>query len=336
MVGIDQKRKQRDKIHWYDNPAADKGLQVQSRKRKRGKEQPARVEAAYKQNRYSRESEYEKQIVETGVAEYVGIAVIDDQHQQEQQYQRHQEIAEQLQIDGASGAKISFIFFFIRIEYLGNFGGNDLPFRHNELTGGNDAAGGRNARCGIGIHRIGNLGIEYKIGDYQIIHGISPEQRIHRYRIYALLYVFQQLRTCRRQTQHIVGRHLNGALLPLDIDYLGIRRKGVIGYYSTVENSTERRHHFVAISVEMKSRNLFETFGGHIWEIIIIRHVNIRRFPHLFLHLLFGLEDGEIERSEQGFIIPCTPLLVLILKAHRPRSDGGKKQGGKKQRQQFI
>ena len=336
LLGIDQQRQQRHDVDRDYHPGPHERLKVQRRQRKGHHEQPLRIDAAEHQDDEREQCEDEDDIVIPVLQEEALSGKQYHHPQHRDKHQRHQKVAQDSQIRRAGGTDVGLVFLLVGVQYLGYLRSHDLSLGNDELPGGDVSAGRRNAVSSLGIHELGRLGVVNQIGNNLLIDEVRPEYGIRTGRDAGGLHVRLQFRAGGGDAENLDRRHLYGTFVLLDVNHVGAHGNLIVGHHSFLHDSLDGCHHERLELPKFHSGDGLEARARHTFRVFVIRHVSVRRLVHFRLHLLRRLEDGEIERSEQGLILPHRPLLVIVAELCRTRCDGCEQSCDEQQRQDLI
>ena len=315
VMAEDQQRQQGHHVHGHHHAVAHEGLQEQGDQREGEEQQEALARTDEDQRRHRPQQEDHDQVRETRILEDARIVEIDGQVQQHEDRQGDQEVADQQQRRRPEVADVGLELPLVGVQHLGDLRRHDLSFLDDQLAGVDVARGRGHGRRRLGVHQVGGLLVEEQVRNQQVIHAGRPEQGVDIGAGHGGD-VRQQPGPGFGQPVHLGRGILDGALVALDIDHVGLGRgvpaAALVGHHALLVDGAHRGDDGAAQVAELQPLHSPEVAGRDLVGEFIIRDRLRRGFPPLLAHLLLGLVDREVELRIQGFVFPGAPLAVVI------------------------
>ena len=165
------------------------------------------------------------------------------------------------------------------------------------------------------MDQFGGLLVEEQVGYKQVVHALGAEQRIHvdpgeRGD------VGKQPRAGFREPVHFRGRALDGALVALDVDDLGLLRIAAtgafVGHHAFLVDGAHLGDGGAAQVAQLQALRGAEVPRDDLVGKLVIRDRRLGGVGALLAHLFVRLVDREVELRIQGLVFPGAALAVVV------------------------
>ena len=328
----DQQGEQGDDVKGQDSLVTEECLVPEGRQGERDEEKVQRLGTPHKQGAHGEDQEDQKDVQHlVGLLEDLAVREVDCKIQDEDQYQREQDVACPLHRPGCAVAHICLVLDLVGVEHLSYLGSDDLAVRDYKLTRVHETLGGRDGRACLGVDDLRRLSVVDEVRNYEVVDGIGLEDGVEIVALVGAAELRDELGLGVGLLVHLGDGHLGRPLVLLDIEDLPGEVRGILVHLDALvrddalgvdvaDGGDDGR---LEGGVPAKGKRLrgAEVLVDDILGILVVRDDAGSRPGPFLLDLLLRLEDREVELGVKRLVVPLRTSLVLIAELRAGRKD---------------